>query len=452
MTAARSRLIAYAVCVLALAAAVLAPAAAGASPRLAVTVQQSNGEPGSYLIVSSQAGKHAAAGTIAIRNEDDRPVTVNVDPVSAETAANLGSAYALRNQPLRASALWLHTSLRRLSLAPGESAEVGVSADVPDGQADGEYLAGISIQAQGQGEQSARGGEVAVASTQRYVVGVQVDVGDGRQPRLVFTGAAVERQPAGVTFLVKMRNTGNVILQNVQGRIEVERDGRRVASAPIGPGTFVTGTGIEFPLLVRREDPAEGTEYRVRAVARYEGREARLDETVTFGHEAAERQGQYGGRGVESGFPWLWVAIGAAALLALLLAATYFRRRRGRPLPAWEETVALIDRELAQPAAGPLTAIAIGPLPTDPELRQNLVLALTGRMRVIDVLTEPEPGTVVILAPNTSESAAIALLEDAERLVGYVGGETAVASYTALPTEEANEVLHALLAQVTIGA
>nr|MDQ3726351.1 hypothetical protein [Actinomycetota bacterium] len=118
----------------------------------------------------------------------------------------------------------------------------------------------------------------------------------------------------------------------------------------------------------------------------------------------------------------------------------------GLPLPGWEGTIALIDRELVAPAAGPLTAIGIGPLPSDPALRQTLVTALAGRLRLTDVLAEPVPGTLVIVAPNTSEVAAIALLEDARRLVGYVGGPTRVASRTATPPAAGGEILSDLLA------
>jgi hypothetical protein len=427
--------------------AACAPAvAAAAPPRLSVTVQQPDGQPTSYFTVSSQAGRRAVAGTVLVRNEDRHPITVDIDPVNAETAANLGSAYSLGDKPLRDAARWLRTAPRHASLAPGESEEVRVAVAIPAGEDDGEYLAGVAIQARNQDSKPTRGAGVAIASAQRYVVGVQVNAGEARRPLLAFAGAKVERQPAGVTFLVKMRNRGNVILQDVTGRVEVERDGHRIAAERIGPGTFVTGTAIEFPVLAAREDPAEGTDYRVRAVARYEGRQATLDEVVSFGHVAAERQQRFGGRAVGAGFPWWWPAIAAAAILLLAAVVLYRRRRAAVPLLSEEGTVALIERELAAPGAGPITAVAIGPLPQDPELRETLVLALSGRLRVTDRLTEPRPGTIVIVAPNTSETAAAALLEDAQRLVGYVGGGTAVAARTTTPPAQGREVLYSVLA------
>lgn len=449
MTTLPFRRITFVLCALAAWAVAFAATAAAAPPQLAVTVQQASGEPVSYLTVQSDAGARSAGGTIFVTNEDHRAVTVDVSPVSAETAANLGSAYALDNEARRGAAAWLRTSVRHLSLAPGESAEVGLSVDVPAQEGDGEYLAGVSVQARGQNEGAGKDGGVAIASAQRYVVGVQVDVGSVRTPQLTFAGAEVKREPAGVTFLLEMENPGNVILQNVKGRVEVERDGRRIASMPIGPGTFVTGTTVEFPVLAENEDPPEGTDYRVRAIAHYEGGEATLDEVVTFGHEAAVRQEQFGGRPADSGgFPW--ALVGAAVIGLLLLTIVVAHRRRGRdlPLPGWEGALALIDRELVAPGAGPLTAIGIGPMPEDPELRQTLVTALSGRLRVTDVLTEPAPGTIVIVAPNTSQAAAVALLEDSGRLVGYVGGVTSVASHTATPPASGTEILYDLLAKL----
>lgn len=424
-----------------LVAAVTSPAAAPAAPPdLAVTVHQSGGAAVSYLTVHADAGGRVPGGAVIVENEDERPVTVDVYPVAAVTAANLGSAYALRGER-RGPAAWTRASARRLSLAPGQSALVRVAVDLPARQPDGEYLSGLAIEARGQGERSSDSGDVAIVNTQRHVVGVQVNVGDARRPKLVFDGARVERQPAGVTFLIEMRNPGNAILQNVRGRVEVERDGRRVAAEPIGPGTFVSYTSIDFSVLARRENPPEGTEYRVRAVARYEGRVARLDETVTFGTEAAERQEQFGGRAVEDDFPWLWIVVAVLVALALLALALKLRRHR---LPSLPETLALIEYELA--TNRPLTLIAVGPLPAGRRERRQFERALFGRLRGADLVCEPEPGTLVVLAPDTGGHAAAALLEDAQRLTHLTGGHAVARGRTAMQPVGAAELLAAVLA------
>jgi len=108
--------------------------------------------------------------------------------------------------------------------------------------------------------------------------------------------ARVTREPSGLTFYVQARNPGNAILQGVRGGILVTRGHRTVVRAAIGPGTFVSGTSIAYPLMAPREQPHEGAVYRVRAVMRYaHGKVARLDTQVRFGHVAAETQQDFGG-------------------------------------------------------------------------------------------------------------------------------------------------------------
>jgi hypothetical protein len=427
--------------------AVAAPSAAASPPQLAVTaLDPDSGAHVSYLVVGAEPGRRTAAGTIVVSNRDDRPVTIDVDPVSALTAANLGSAYALPGQPLEGSAAWTHASPGRLSLEAGESSEVAVAVEVPEGQADGEYLSGVAIEARGQRAGPHRAGEVAIASAQRYVVGVQTDVGASRVPALAFLGASVERQPAGVAFLVRMANRGSAILKDVHGAVRVERDGRRVAEQPIGPGTFVTGTSIAFPVPAPSENPAEGTEYEVRAVVHYMGRTARFDETVTFGTAAAERQERFGGRPVDHGLPWLWIALGALLALALAAGVALLVRRRGRAqLETRAGLAAMLEAELAAASGEPATVLAVGPLPDDPSLAGQLKVALRGRLRQSDMLLEPVPGTLVILAPRTGPSGAAALVEDAERLAGYVGGATTVRARTARAPVTAEQMLAELL-------
>jgi hypothetical protein len=443
--------------VLALAIAALAagaPSASASPPQLAVAALDAGGGAHvSYLVVAAEPGRRTAAGTIVVTNHDSRPVTIDVDPVSALTAANLGSAYALPGQPLDGPAAWTRATPERLALDAGESSEVAVVVDVPESQPDGEYLSGVAIEARGQKSGPRRSGEVAIASAQRYVVGVQTDIGSARAPALAFAGASVERQPAGVAFLVRMANRGTAILKDVHGAVTVERDGRRVVGQPIGPGTFVTGTSIAFPVPAPSENPAEGTEYEVRAVVHYMGRTARLDEMVTFGTEAAERQERFGGRPIEHGLPWLWIALGALLALALAAAAALRVRRRGRArLETRAGLVAMLEAELAAASGEPATVVAVGPLPDDPSLAEQFGIALRGRLRHSDVLTEPVPGMLVVLAPRTGPSGAAALVEDAERLAGYVGGATTVRARTARAPVSAEQVLAEILPPLPTGA
>jgi hypothetical protein len=150
-----------------------------------------------------------------------------------------------------------------------------------------------------------------------------------------FTGARVVRQPAGLSFVLLARNSGNVILKGVHGSVRVARAGRVVVSQRIEPGTFVSGTRIAYPLTAFGETPPQGTRYQVSARLRYPGGIARLDTTVTFGHRPAVVQEQYRARPhAGGGTAWWKIAAVAAAILYGLGTTFLLLRRRGRPNPA----------------------------------------------------------------------------------------------------------------------
>lgn len=174
-------------------------------------------------------------------------------------------------------------------------------------------------------------GGVAIASVDRYAIGVETSLPGARDPAIRFTGARVEREPAGLTFLLDARNTGNVILQGVHGWVQVTRGARTILSRAIEAGTFVTNTGIAYPVPAFGQAPAEGTRYRLRAWLRYPGGIARLNTAVTFGHRQAVIQQRYGGPHVKgSGTAWWKIALAVAVILYALATTVMLLRRRAR--------------------------------------------------------------------------------------------------------------------------
>jgi hypothetical protein len=75
---------------------------------------------------------------------------------------------------------------------------------VPGSARPGDYLAGVSVEALGQNAETATHG-VSIASTVRYAIGVEVTVAGQHRPAIRFTGAQLQRQPAGLTFLLQAR-------------------------------------------------------------------------------------------------------------------------------------------------------------------------------------------------------------------------------------------------------
>jgi hypothetical protein len=312
----------------------LAPAATAApAPPMVVVVHPASGEVKSFFDFEARAGQSTSAGTLELKNRLRREVTVLLDPVDGLTASTLGSAYSVRGTPASGPARWTRLSDRRAVLGPRATAKVDVTVLPPEGAKSGDYLSGIGVQALGSERETKPKGNVAISSVQRYAVGLLVRLPGPRHPLIRFTGARVAREAAGVTFYLSARNRGNVVLQDVWGRQTITQGERVVASGPIGPGTFVTGTSIDYPVLTPREHPRERTEYRVRAVMRYRGGIARLDTLVRFGHASAVRQEELGGPDASSDggiLGFLLGAVAGAALLGLALFLFLWRRRRKR--------------------------------------------------------------------------------------------------------------------------
>ncbi len=378
----------------------------------------------SYFRLATRSGGRARAGAVELRNTGPRPLRVSLAPVEGQTLSTLGSGYAPPGSGYapsgsggRRAAGWLRIGRGIVVLAPGRGALVPVAVEVPRAAASGDYLAGVSIEALDQGAHTSLHSGVSIASVDRYVIGVEVSVPGPRHPLIRFTGAEVQRQPAGVVFLLLARNPGNVILQDTHGQAVISEGRRTVASVALGPGTFVTGTGIAYPIPTPRERPHEGTVYRVRAYLRYAGGVAWLDTGVRFGRAGALTQQAYGGPRVPargSGGPPVWL-VAALAVLALLLALGFalllLRRRRTGERAA----LGALDGALhAQRDSGePLSVLAVT-LPAD-AAAARVPAVLRSRLRKTDRLLRLSRGHFLVVAADTDVATARALAMDLRR-------------------------------------
>jgi hypothetical protein len=317
-----------------------APASVASTRGLVVVPRPVSGAL-SYFKLQATPGTMTRAGTIELRNPTSRSLRVGLSAVDGQTLDTLGSAYAPPGSAAHGPARWLHLGAARVKLAPGQRAVVLVSVVVPRSAAAGDYLAGVSVEALGQSSQAPAhrgppvqgnprvGGGVAIASVDRYAIGVETSLPGARHPAIRFTGARVEREPAGLTFLLEARNTGNAILQGVHGWVQVTRGARTVLSRAIEAGTFVTDSSIAYPVPAFGQRPAEGTRYHLNAWLRYPGGIARLNTAVTFGHRQAVIQQRYGGpHAGASGTAWWKIALAVALILYALATTVMLLRRR----------------------------------------------------------------------------------------------------------------------------
>lgn len=378
----------------------------------------------SYFKLQLGPGHSERAGAIELHNPGATPLQVTLAPVDGETLSTLGSGYAPPGSHRHRAALWVHLGQEVVTLAPRESISVPVSVTVPATARAGDYLAGVSVQALAQHDASRLRNGLAIASVERYAIGVEIGVPGARRALIRFAGASLARDPAGLTFLLHALNPGNVILQGVSGSALITRDGHVVAHQPLGPGTFVTATTIAYPILTPHEFPPQGTIYRVRAYLRYAGGIARLDTLVRFGRAAALSQQAYGGPTAPSvsGGHSAWVQIAVAALaaaLGLLALGALLRRRRADLRPPLRTLEALAA---ASSASGePLNLIALTP-PAGVSVQRTLTRALRSRLRRADRLCSLGAGRLLVIAPDTDTATAQALALDLRRQLERAGG------------------------------
>ena len=252
--------------------------------------------PGSsYFKLAVRPGSLVRAGSIELRNPTALPVRVIVAVVDGTTLSTLGSGYAPPGSPTHGPTRWLAIGPRTIALRPHASVALPVTVRIPRKAAPGDYLSGVSVEALDQRGQRRASKGVSIASVARYAIGVEVSVPGARLSLIRFTGVRLERQPAGLTFQLLARNLGNSILQGVHGHVLITREGHTVVSRAIPAGTFVTNSGISYPVTAFKQVPAQGTSYRVAAYIRYPGGIARLNTTVSFGGRQAMLQHLYGG-------------------------------------------------------------------------------------------------------------------------------------------------------------
>jgi hypothetical protein len=395
---------------------------------MTVVVHPASGVSGSYFTLSPRPGHPTLAGTLEVRNRRNRRIVVRLDPVGSLTASTLGSAYGTAAPESSGQAAWIRIAKRRLVLAPRQKASVPVAVSTPPDVQAGDYLSGISVQALGSATESHPRGNIAISSVQRYAVGMLVDIPGPRHPLIDLTSAKVTREPAGLTFYLHAVNAGNAILENVTGRLLITRGKRTVARVKIGPGTFVTGTSIDYPLLVPREQPREGAIYRVRAVMRYHGGVARFDNRVRFGHKAAQAQQDFGGRPVVDAAPrsktplWLVLCGGIGGVIGLIALLLFARRKR---TPGLRVARRVLETASARAAAAhqPLSLVRIASA-TIPA--RKLARATRPRLRATDRLYRIGESELLVLMPVTNIEAARVVCADIPLALSQVAGSERV--------------------------
>ncbi len=416
-------------------------AAHAMSPAVTVEVHQASAVPSSYFQLSAEPGRTRSAGSIQLLNGTTRAVLVSLDPVDGITTNTLGSAYTSVGHAIHESARWLRLGSRRLRIPARGSRTVAVAVEVPRSAKPGDYLSGIAVQTVGQTYQTHPSHGLQIAEVYRYAVGVELKLPGARTPHLRFTGANLERAPSSVVFALLARNDGNVILQNVYGQVLVTQGNRVVISAPIAPGTFVSHTNIQMPILAAHEHPTEGTVYRVRAKLVYKGGVAYLDTLVRFGHHAAVVQKEY--TPTPKGTSWItWALLGAGLVLLALLLAVGWRRHRRRALLTRAATLALLERMLAAAnvQGRPQSVIHLEVKDTSAAPKRRLAKSLRRQLRATDAIGDLGGDGLLITLPDTGGAFADSLADELIALLRRTGEDQLVGSTEAACADRREDI------------
>ena len=222
-------------------------------------------------------------------NAGDVPVTLKLYAADAITAQNGGTAFAQQGQESTGASRgvnrWLSLSVTEIVLESGEEIVVPFTINVPSDASPGHHVAGLVVEAP---PSEGRGGQFAVNVIQQAGVAVVIDVPGPHVAGLEITGACLRQQDddQGATFVVAVRNTGNIFVKGEGSLPITDRNGEELAFIPLKMDTVLPGDATTFQVThpVRLADG----DYLVSAVLEYEERKT----AVLEGAEVKIKDGQ----------------------------------------------------------------------------------------------------------------------------------------------------------------
>lgn len=279
------------------------------------------------------------AQSVVVKNPNTSAMRVDVDAVTASTAAATGASYGAPGTKASGTAAWIELTEHQLQLAPGATRTVHFRVRVPSGTAPGQYLAGISISvpaptSKPRNAQAPSQAGFALTLRAQRVIAVEIDVPGALAPRLEVRGARAEVVRDTFAVALDVANTGNAFAHGT-GTLDVASTGTH-REFPID--TFVGQTSVTMPIEWSRSAAVGDHAVEVR-LAYDGGRVTKWSGTVTVDDALKTRLRQ--GVDTEAGIAPAPVASGSSfglgdiALVVVVLcvlgaAAMHLRRRRLR--------------------------------------------------------------------------------------------------------------------------
>jgi hypothetical protein len=287
-----------------------------------------------YFALALEAGQ-SSTQTVVVRNDGQKPITVELAPIDTSTTSTGGVAYLLSGKPLMKTGAWIRLGESSVELAAGEQRPVDVVVTVPGDAQPGDYVAGVSAMIPIRTPAPAASSSGNKASVQvnvqtRRVIAVQVTVPGDAAPKLEITGVKPVPGPTGMDLAIAISNQGGKFTTG-SGTIDVPSTS---FVRGLSIGLFVPRTSIEYPVTEWQTAPKAG-EYPAHVLIHYgDGGTltAEWNGNVTVADASLKGlKDQYvppAGVG-ETKTPWLvYGLIGGLVLVVLIMGFALLRRRR----------------------------------------------------------------------------------------------------------------------------
>ena len=261
------------------------PAAHAAGPSFALQSLDPVKEP--YFVLDARPGA-TITRQVRVANVGDRAGGVRLYAVDATTGATTGAVYRGERHARRGVGRWVQLSRRSLQLQPGQRATVRFTIRVPRSVRPGDHLGGIVAEnrtLQESRKRRGRRGSLRIRIRNLTVLAVQLDLPGRTRERLTVTSAKPSRIARTQTLVLGLGNDGNRLVKGT-GKLVVTHDGKRVRKASFPIDTFVPGTRISYPVILKGR-PLPPGRYRAEARVRF-GRRGAVRRTLGF--TVSERQ------------------------------------------------------------------------------------------------------------------------------------------------------------------
>lgn len=247
-------------------------AAAGTQVVPPVILQPSDAQgkptPGeSYYQVTVAAGTTLQLYAL-VGNKGRKTATVRLAAVDVKSGVYGALSYNLPQQKRKATGSWVTLSKSKVQLPPNSGVPVAFSLRVPARTKPGQYVAGLTAFVRVPRPRQGRGEAIQIQP--RRVVAIVVTVAGPLFGRFSIAKASQKRRPDGTYIVLRIRNTGNELLQGA-GHLWMWQTGRRrpLMSTPLHLGTTAPGTAVYYPVRWTRH-PARGR-YTLKVVVWWNG-------------------------------------------------------------------------------------------------------------------------------------------------------------------------------------